>query len=91
MSEFDYWSKDALNVLVSAFEEDETPPPIADTAFWEDLAERCRAADDTGEVSICAEDLAQDVRRRDGPTASASEPSEALVGCAAAGASLVSD
>ena len=63
MSDFDYWPRKSMSILVKSlqFESAQTPPPPEATSFWQKVAEDCRDADTEDEVTMSAEELAQDV------------------------------
>jgi len=62
MSDFDYWPRAALSILVKALEDHEAPPLPSDTKYWHALLDACRAVDDDGEITVSPTELANDVR-----------------------------
>ena len=62
MSDFDYWPKASLAVLVRALRGRERPPSPSNVGFWQDLVEQCARVDDEDEVTMTASELANDVR-----------------------------
>ena len=64
MSEFDYWGRGPLDILIAALRARGTPPSRDDQTFWQELADACHEADDEGEVTMTGKELAQDVRAR---------------------------